>query len=171
MDTWIDEYEAGDSIPVIARRSDAPQSRVRMFLIRNGVAMRSRADGIRGSIPNRKPPPAHRMFTDDHKAKISEARRAWAEQNAAGISVKPSGYTEYTIGEEKGKSVHVLMMEDRIGRKLLPDEVVHHIDHDRSNDDINNLALMTRAAHTRLHRFEDDLAGNTKDRGENGRFS
>jgi hypothetical protein len=61
-------------------------------------------------------------------------------------------------------------MEARIGRRLLPDEVVHHIDGERANNNQNNLALMTRSAHTRLHRFEEAMAGNVRERNKNGRF-
>ena len=36
---------------------------------------------------------------------------------------------------------HRLVMEQTLGRYLLPDEVVHHIDQDKSNNDPNNLCL------------------------------
>lgn len=164
MDIWIEEYSSGDSIPIIAERYAAPRSRVRTFLIRNGVQMRTRAEGMIASIPYRKPPPPHRSFTEEHKRAIKEARKKWGDENAKCVSRKPSGYLEYTTGELKGKSIHVQLMEDRIGRKLLPDEVVHHIDRDRSNNDLNNLALMTRSAHGRLHRFEDSLEGRKRNK-------
>jgi len=38
--------------------------------------------------------------------------------------------------------------------KYEAEEVVHHIDHNRSNNELNNLQLMTRSEHTRLHRLE-----------------
>jgi len=56
------------------------------------------------------------------------------------------------------------------GRKILPDEVVHHIDGDRNNNNINNLALMTRSAHSRLHRREDQISNNNRKRSSDGRF-
>ena len=36
---------------------------------------------------------------------------------------------------------HRLVMEAKIGRRILPAEVVHHIDHDSLNNDPSNLAL------------------------------
>lgn len=50
---------------------------------------------------------------------------------------------------------HVYVMSMHIGRKLEKNECVHHIDRDRTNNDISNLVLMTISEHARLHAFED----------------
>lgn len=55
---------------------------------------------------------------------------------------------------EKKKSEHQIVMENYIGRELHENEVVHHIDGDKKNNSILNLALMDRAAHARLHNLE-----------------
>ncbi len=44
-----------------------------------------------------------------------------------------------------------VVMEQKIGRRLRPGEVVHHIDGDPANDDPENLALMTHVDHARMH--------------------
>ena len=69
---------------------------------------------------------------------------------ARGVSLKPNGYIEITRGEHKGRSQHRVIAEQTIGRALSSDEVVHHKDHNRSN----NLEVMSRSAHTSLHRME-----------------
>ena len=46
---------------------------------------------------------------------------------------------------------HVAIMESILGRKLKKGEVVHHIDHDKTNNDPNNLMVMTNAEHTAFH--------------------
>lgn len=91
-------------------------------------------------------------------------------RSANGVRISSNGYVEYTTGEHKGRSVHVVAMESRLGRKILKDEVVHHIDNDKMNNDIDNLALMTRSAHTRLHRREDQLSNNERERDSLGRL-
>lgn len=47
-----------------------------------------------------------------------------------------------------------LIMESHLGRKLTPNEVVHHVDGDKTNNDINNLQIMTRVEHQRIHRIK-----------------
>ena len=53
----------------------------------------------------------------------------------------------------KGRSIdeHRLVMEEYLGRRLKFDEVVHHIDGDRYNNDISNLKLCSRKEHSVIH--------------------
>jgi len=82
-------------------------------------------------------------------------RIAAKSRPAKGTSLKPSGYLEVTMGKNKGRSVHCVLMEKHIGRPLRSDEVVHHKDRNRQNNNLDNLQLMTRSEHTALHRRED----------------
>lgn len=47
---------------------------------------------------------------------------------------------------------HRLVMEQELGRYLEPDEVVHHIDSNRQNNDPDNLVVMSYRDHLDLHR-------------------
>ena len=46
---------------------------------------------------------------------------------------------------------HRIVMENHLGRVLTADEVVHHIDGDKFNNDISNLRLMSNDEHVKLH--------------------
>ena len=46
---------------------------------------------------------------------------------------------------------HTLVMEEALGRPLAKDEVVHHINRDRTDNRIENLRLMSRSEHSALH--------------------
>jgi len=65
----------------------------------------------------------------------------------------------------------VVKMEEQIGRRLKRGECVHHIDENKLNNDLSNLALMTVSAHAKLHRIMDAQRGKVRERDKNGRFS
>jgi hypothetical protein len=63
---------------------------------------------------------------------------------------------------------HVVVMELAIGRRLEPDETVHHKDHDRQNNDLANLEIRRRGEHSSHHR---KLDVHRRERDSRGRFS
>lgn len=46
---------------------------------------------------------------------------------------------------------HRLVIEKHLGRYLSTNEVVHHIDGNKSNNSLENLQLMTNEEHSRFH--------------------
>jgi len=50
-----------------------------------------------------------------------------------------------------GKHLHRVVAEQGLGRKLKRNEVVHHLDGNKLNNDPDNLIVMTRQEHSRLH--------------------
>ena len=48
--------------------------------------------------------------------------------------------------------LHRVIVENELGRLLSDDEVVHHINEDKLDNRIENLQVMSKAEHTRLHR-------------------
>lgn len=70
-----------------------------------------------------------------------------------GYMLSRNGYVIYRKREDGAAVyVHRSVMEAHIGRKLLRNEIVHHIDGNKHNNAIENLQIVTRAEHMALHR-------------------
>jgi hypothetical protein len=118
------------------------------------------------------------LHTREVKKKVAQALRKriadnggkqpwiWGEKHWAwkgGLAKQSAGYLSRLLehGNPKRKLDHRLVMEEYLGRSLRWDEkpvrrggikeVVHHVDGDKSNNDIGNLEVMLLQEHTRMH--------------------
>lgn len=151
-------YESGMSLNQIAAHVGTNMSAVRKALLDQGVTLRSRKQGIQlaraeGRAGGRKGQKDSR--TPEQVRACTEAAVKARQAKALGVSRKPSGYIAYTTGPNKDRSVHVVVMEQAIGRRLRRAEVVHHKNGIRDDNSLDNLQLMTRAEHARHHALEE----------------
>jgi hypothetical protein len=54
--------------------------------------------------------------------------------------------------------LHRVLVENRMGRLLKDNEIVHHKDGDKDNNEPDNLGVMDRGKHTATHETEKDRA-------------
>lgn len=153
-------YLSGHSIPEVSEMTGIPRSTLRFRFNKSGI-LRERADGIRiaaskGRMSKNKG--VKRSFTEEWKLNISKAKKG----NGVGVSKKPNGYMEITMGANKGKGQHRAVMEKHLGRPLASGEVVHHANHDRADNRLENLEVMSRAEHASHHAKQANRQRNKK---------
>jgi hypothetical protein len=91
-----------------------------------------------------------------HKPESIAKQRA--RFNPDTVLIRSNGYA-YVYMPDDDRAVngrvaeHVVVMEKEIGRRLLPNEVVHHVNRIRCDNEPNNLRLMDKTDHSRLHFF------------------
>lgn len=83
-----------------------------------------------------------------------KARGAFAAET---ISTNKYAYVSAADRQNKeNKWAHRKLAETFLGRKLTCHEVVHHIDDNPKNNKLDNLLVMTRSDHVKLHKYLDD---------------
>jgi hypothetical protein len=92
-----------------------------------------------GETTNDGPDGTPRKWRPGHNRRIVGSR-GWMEGGYRYICVEGTGIAE-----------HRYLVEQREGRKLMSSEVVHHVDGDPLNNDPNNLVVLSRSEHLRLH--------------------
>lgn len=72
--------------------------------------------------------------------------------------------SNYKAIKVNGKKMdeHRYVMEQYLGRELTRDEVVHHKDGNKENNDIENLELMSLSEHSKQHRLGNTLSEEAK---------
>lgn len=63
---------------------------------------------------------------------------------------------------------HRMVMAEKIGRPLKPNELVHHVNHDKTDNRAANLVLVRRVDHSRYHRIEKTIGASGWSRHTDG---
>ena len=95
-----------------------------------------------------------------------------------GRRVDSRGYIEINVGEDhpmasKGSRYvgeHRLVMAEKLGRMLTSDEIVHHIDENKQNNDPANLEIEDRSTHMTRHYANKPRPSAGKQPRKNGRW-
>lgn len=82
-----------------------------------------------------------------------KGKPAWNSGTSKGWIDKRGYHWIYVTenGKRRAKRKHRDIMEKHLGRKLTPEEAVHHLDGNPSNNNIDNLQLITFQEHQEKH--------------------
>lgn len=103
-------------------------------------------------------------LSEEAKAKISASAKGRRKRNdyqfGGHEKTRSDGYIKVYVPDHPNCTAdgyvmkHILVVEQSIGRYLKPNECVHHINHIRNDNRLENLLLMTKHDHMSMHMKE-----------------
>lgn len=151
---YVDEKMSVAEIALLLRCSDTT---VRRILSDFDIPLRPRGAAKK---TNKRKKAGQRPAQQIQSGEASHARRVAAGYEFGGKEYKAStGYVRvYAPEHPYARSRYVmrarLVMERKLGRYLAENEVVHHINHIRDDDRVENLMLMDKQEHWQMHLAE-----------------
>jgi hypothetical protein len=132
-DAWVrrvvKEYRAGVSAKKIADAESVSEAAIGSMLTRLGIPKHSRSFVRKGLFSGKKNP-------------------HWNER---GRAIRKDGYAVVRVTGGRWVREHRVLMERKVGRKLLRHEYVHHRNGNKLDNRISNLELMSASQHSGHH--------------------
>lgn len=126
----------------------------RLGRTRNSVVVKRKKSGITGDRRSRRiSTQARKRMSDARKSLSPERQPSWK----GGRRITPSGYVEVLMPDHHRARAngyvfeHILVAEQKYGRKITRNEHVHHKDHNKQNNHPDNLEVLSPEEHNKKH--------------------
>ena len=86
------------------------------------------------------------------KYKIKVINKSWFKRMDE-IKLDEKGYERRHM-DGKMKRMHKVILENKIGREFMENEVSHHLNGIRTDNRLENLVVMTKKEHDKLHNYK-----------------
>lgn len=162
----ISKYKDHQSVRMLGKEYGVDHGVISRVLRENGIIVRTKSESAaytwkNHDFPTIKMAEAEKKrrgskLTAEHRRKQSESLRVYYAAHAKETIIRNDGYCSTYMPTHKmafgGRVLqHRLIMERFLGRELDSNEIVHHINEDRTDNRIENMTIMTRAEHALLH--------------------
>lgn len=160
----INEYLSKDiSLRDLAKKYNSNHKTIGYLLKRAGVPIKDKGKMIKLAWEKQPHPrlgkkgilcPVYgHKHSEETKQKLREMNLG--DKNAQWKNGKTKHSLGYVLVTIDGEQIleHRVVAEKSLGRKLRPDEIVHHINKNKTDNTPSNLMVMTRAEHIREHKI------------------
>ena len=157
----------GDSLRMIAARIGTNHGTLSRKLKEVGVKVPTRKEAAKMVWKNHKHPRLGKKGTlcpvygkkasKETREKMSRIQQRRAAENKKYRRQHSQGYgllylPKHPCADRAGYVLeHRVVMERHLGRHLSPDEIVHHLNGNKADNHIENLELVTRSEHAKIH--------------------
>ena len=152
------------SMKEVSTAMDIAVGTVYNYLKKYGMQTRSRSDYSYPMSPEHKEKlrkiHTGKVVSKESREKMSQSKTFRGKNKMGHRKQRKDGYIyiyypDYPSSTKDGFVMeHIYIVEQHIGRRLKKDEVVHHKNHIRNDNRIENLQLMTFKQHASLHMKE-----------------